>query len=73
MMPRPRAQGRGALIARINWHLRKRGRRLRKLARGIDSPYFADLGAYYIDDSRTGRILARHVDVQALARELGVG
>lgn len=58
-----------ALVQRINRALRKEGEQLHKL-RGERG--WSDLGDYYIVDFYRNFIVASHVDLESLGRELGV-
>ena len=58
-----------ALVQRINRVLRKEGEQLRK-SRGLR--FWSDLGDYYIVDLYRNFIVAGHVDLESLGRELRV-
>ncbi len=57
-----------ALVARVNRQLGKKGEALRKCR--SDSRWHNDLGSFYLVGG--GMILAQHIDLAALAREMKV-
>ena len=59
----------GTLIARVNRKLACEGERVRTV-RGVR--WIHDLGGHYIIDTHTGSVVARHVNLETLARELAV-
>ena len=58
-----------ALTQRINRRLAEKEETLRKCSE--KSKWWNDLGDYYIVDLRTNGMIARHVDIEALGRDLG--
>lgn len=58
-----------ALVARINRNLSHKNERLRT-ARGNREE--SDLGRHYIVDTDRNTITAQHINVESIARELGV-
>jgi hypothetical protein len=58
-----------ALTARINRHLAGQGQTLKR-ARGMTAR--AALGEHYLVDLVRNHVAARHVDIERLARDLGV-
>lgn len=69
-MPKTADVSMRALEARVNRALDKDGQALRKCRE--DSRWYSELGDYYIVNYHTSAIDAKHCDVEALARELGV-
>lgn len=59
-----------ALVARINRALAKQHESLRRCRMGTQA--FNDLGAYYVLDVYRNHVLATHVNIEALGRELNV-
>jgi hypothetical protein len=66
-----RAVSERALLARIGRALRKDGQAIRK-NRSSTTDNIGGLGAYYVVDEQRGSIAATHVEIEALAREIGV-
>ncbi len=65
----------GALIKRINRNLRHEDQVLKKSrARSVQGYVYFDqnFGEFYILDFMRNNLIAAHVDVEALGRELGV-
>lgn len=58
-----------ALLARINRKLAHKGE---KLCRSRGPQEQSEMGSCYIVNVQRGRIVARHVDPERLAKELGV-
>jgi hypothetical protein len=59
---------RGALMKRINRKLAHEGERLCKSRR----PWDGEIGHYYVVDTNRNLVIAKDVDLEDLARELGV-
>ena len=59
-----------ALFSRCNRALAKDGESLRRCR--ADSPAANELGRYYTIDLHAGRVEAKHIELDELARELGV-
>ena len=57
-----------ALVQRVNRQLTKEGQVLRLTTKR----WVSDLGYYYILDPFTNAVVAYHVELEALAREMGV-
>lgn len=64
-----RSETERAVIGRINRHLlREQGVSVKRSR--YDSRWYGELGRYYIVDGSRNVVVARHVDIHHLAREL---
>ncbi|MBB3103006.1 hypothetical protein [Azomonas macrocytogenes] len=59
-----------ALVARVNRKLTPRDTQLKRCS--IDSTRHAATGSFYQIDLATGRVIADHLDLEAMARKIGV-
>ena len=58
------------LIARINRKLTPRDTQLKRCSE--DSPRYAEVGRYYHIATPTGAVLADHINLENMARQLGL-
>ena len=59
-----------ALLARINRKLTPRDTQLKRCP--TDNPRYLQVGRFYHIATPTGAVLADHIDIECMARELGV-